>query len=214
MPPTHSVVCYGDSLTWGYNPNPVSRYPFEVRWPNVLEAELGGKVRVHSEGLNGRKTAFDDKSVVEDRNGLVTLPVVLATHKPIDLVIILLGTNDLKLDAPGSTLHAQAGVRQLVQLTKGFLYKYEYKAPKILLVAPPPLTYSEAPLFEAFKHALDDSKRFGAMYKAVAEEESVLFFDAGSVCSADPHDGVHLSGDSTIALGKAIAKHVAEILNL
>ena len=55
-----TVLCYGDSLTWGYNAENLSRHALADRWPSVLQAALGSGVKVIAEGLNGRTTAFDD----------------------------------------------------------------------------------------------------------------------------------------------------------
>ncbi|RVA20726.1 arylesterase, partial [Mesorhizobium sp. M7A.F.Ca.US.001.01.1.1] len=87
-----TVLCYGDSLTWGYNAEG-GRHALEDRWPSVLQAGLGSGVEVIAEGLNGRTTAFDDHLAGADRNGARLLPTVLTTHAPIDLIVIMLGAN-------------------------------------------------------------------------------------------------------------------------
>jgi len=80
-----TVLCYGDSLTWGYNAENLSRHALADRWPSVLQAALGSGVNVIAEGLNGRTTAFDDHLADADRNGARLLPTLLATHTPLDL---------------------------------------------------------------------------------------------------------------------------------
>ncbi len=92
---TKTVLCYGDSLTWGYNAETIGRHAFEDRWPSVLQKALGDQARIIPEGLNGRTTAFDDYLADCDRNGAKVLPTILQTHAPLDLVIIMLGTNDM-----------------------------------------------------------------------------------------------------------------------
>src|SRR5690606_20221544 len=93
-----TILAYGDSLTYGANPETGGpRHAYEDRWPTALERGLGGRARVIAEGLGGRTTAFDDFSSVADRNGARVLPTLLDSHKPLDLVIIMLGTNDLKV---------------------------------------------------------------------------------------------------------------------
>src|SRR5262249_26502974 len=87
-----TVMCYGDSLTWGYNPSDGTRYPFDQRWPGVLQQELGVGVRVIEEALNGR-TAATDSWLLPDRNGRTLLAPLLESHAPLDLVILMLGTN-------------------------------------------------------------------------------------------------------------------------
>ncbi len=91
-----SILAFGDSLTWGFEAGTFKRHAFEDRWPNALAAGLNGKARVIEEGLNGRTTTYPDHTVTVERNGAVALPMLLTTHQPLDLVIIMLGTNDLK----------------------------------------------------------------------------------------------------------------------
>ncbi|TIX38357.1 MAG: arylesterase, partial [Mesorhizobium sp.] len=82
-----TVLCYGDSLTWGYDAASLDRHPLKDRWPSVLQATLGGDIQVIAEGLNGRTTAFDDHLAGADRNGARVLPTVLMTHAPVDLIV-------------------------------------------------------------------------------------------------------------------------------
>src|SRR5690606_25907755 len=125
-----TVLCYGDSLTWGYDAERLARHRFEDRWPNVLQAELGDQVRVIEDGLNGRTTAFDDHLVAEDRNGARTLPTSLATHSPLDLVIIMLGANDMKPWIHGRAFVAANGMARLVNTVRSHTYFFEAPAPK------------------------------------------------------------------------------------
>jgi len=86
-----TIVCFGDSNTWGFDPASGERFPADVRWPGVLRAQLGGGYQVIEEGLNGRTTTVDDP-LQPHRNGLTYLPPCLESHKPLDLVTIMLGT--------------------------------------------------------------------------------------------------------------------------
>ena len=95
MPDKKQILAFGDSLTWGANPGGRGRHRFEDRWTSVVEENLIG-VRVIAEGLGGRTTSFDDYSAMADRNGVKVLPTLLGSHYPLDLVAIMLGTNDLK----------------------------------------------------------------------------------------------------------------------
>ena len=97
-----TVLCYGDSLTWGYVPDGSGRHALGDRWPQILQAELGGSVNVVADGLNGRTTAFDDHLSGFERNAAKTLTTALGTHFPLDLVIVMLGTNDMKSFICGS----------------------------------------------------------------------------------------------------------------
>jgi lysophospholipase L1-like esterase len=91
-----TVLCYGDSNTWGSDPETGERFAPEVRWPGVLRQALGEGYWVVEEGLNGRTTVRDDPIEGAHKNGRTYLPACLEFHKPIDLVLIMLGTNDLK----------------------------------------------------------------------------------------------------------------------
>ena len=90
------ILCFGDSNTWGYVPLTVDRYPESVRWTGVMAQALGAGFRIIEEGQNGRTTVWDDPLEGDNKNGLRYLPACLESHHPLDLVIIMLGTNDLK----------------------------------------------------------------------------------------------------------------------
>ncbi len=105
------VLCFGDSNTWGYDPVTRERFPGNVRWTGVLQAALGPGFRVIEEGLNGRTTVWEDP-IEGDKMGKRHLPVCLASHAPLDLVIMMLGTNDTKkrYSAPSTDIAAGVGV--------------------------------------------------------------------------------------------------------
>ena len=134
-----TVLAYGDSLTWGYDPVSLGRHAYEDRWTSVLQKALGHGVRVIAEGLNGRTTAYDDHLGDCERNGVKLLPTILATHKPIDLVIIMLGTNDLKRGIQGTAIGATSGAKRLVKQVQKHDWGFEFEEPEILIVAPPPI---------------------------------------------------------------------------
>ena len=118
-----NILAFGDSLTWGFIAGTWERHPFDTRWPNVLAAGLHGKARVIEEGHNGRTTVFDDPTTGDDRNGARILPVLLSTHQPLDLVIILLGTNDIKFANRCRAFDASMGMGRLVQIVQTFPYQ-------------------------------------------------------------------------------------------
>ena len=134
-----SILAFGDSLTWGVNTANDLRHDFENRWPNVLAAGLNNKARVIEEGMNGRTTVFPDPTTTADRNGATALPILLTTHQPLDLVIIMLGTNDIKFANRCTAFDASLGMERLIKLVKGHDFSRGYQAPQILLMSPPPL---------------------------------------------------------------------------
>lgn len=210
-----SILAFGDSLTWGAIASLRTRHPYDVRWPNALAAGLGGKARVIEEGMNGRTTVFPDPTASPDRNGAVGLPILLMSHQPLDLLIIMLGTNDLKFANRCRAFDASMGIARLVEITRQFVYNADYRPPQILIVSPPHLVKSQDPwFFELWDHAIPESMLFAQHYKRVADESGCHFFDAAMVVSADPVDGGHLDAANTRKLGEALVPVVKRILEI
>ncbi|RFC66164.1 arylesterase [Fulvimarina endophytica] len=209
-----TVLAFGDSLTWGYNPETMLRHDFFDRWPNVVGKALGHRVRVISEGLNGRTTAFDDHMVSAERNGVKILPTLLASHQPLDGLVVMLGTNDLKRNTGGGRVfESRQGLERIVEIALGFPYQRGYRSPKILLVAPPPFCSTTEPDFSLlFGHAKDESIHFRSAVTKVAEEYGVAMFDAGEVCETSPIDGVHLDATNSRRLGEALVEPIRALL--
>jgi len=212
---TKTILAYGDSLTWGYSAEGTGRHAHEDRWPSVLEAELAGKARVIPDGLNGRTTAFDDHLSAAERNAAKTLATALLTHAPLDLVIILLGANDMKPWIHGSPFTAKYGLLRLVEIVRGTDYGFGWAAPKILLVSPPPITRTDHVEFkEFFAGGEAASQHLARLYAELAEMTGCSFFDAGSVAKTSPLDGIHLDAENTRAIGRGIAPVVRKMLEL
>ncbi|MDW6022854.1 SGNH/GDSL hydrolase family protein [Mesorhizobium sp. BAC0120] len=210
-----TILCYGDSLTWGYDAQRLGRHAYEDRWPSILQSELGTAARVIPEGLNGRTTAYDDHLADADRNGVRTLPTLLATHEPLDLVIILLGTNDLKPFICGDAIGIRYGMERLVQLTRNHVYSFDAPPPAVLVVSPPLIRETENADFAAmFDGGISESKKLAGLYSQIAEQYQCGFFDAGTVAKTTPLDGIHLDAENTRAIGKALAPIVRNILNV
>lgn len=213
-----TILAYGDSLTYGADPGGGPRHAYEHRWPSVLEKGLGGQARVIAEGLGGRATAYDDWTAAADRNGARILPTLLASHAPLDLVIIFLGTNDLKPFVAGSAAYAARGARRLIEITRGHFAAVGEPVPQILLVSPPHVaeTANENMLsnFGGLEHLLRESRDFARHYRRHAEEAGVHFFDAATIAKADPRDGVHLDPANTSAIGEGLVPLVSKILGL
>ncbi|MGA1835036.1 SGNH/GDSL hydrolase family protein [Rhizobium wenxiniae] len=210
-----TVLCFGDSLTWGFSPEGTGRHVFEDRWPSVLGGALGSGVSVIAEGLNGRTTGYDDHLADCDRNGVKNLPTVLHTHQPLDLVVIMLGTNDMKPAIAGTAHAARAGMQRLVGLIRHHDYSFDYDAPDILIVSPPPLCETADPVFSAmFRGAIEESSMLASLYRDLADDLGCGFFDAGSVARTSPADGVHLNAEETRAIGRGLEPIVRMMLGL
>ena len=195
-----TLLAFGDSLTWGWNPADESRHPRSHRWGPVAAEALGWDLA--EEGQNGRTTARDEWTGPADRNGARALPVMLQSHAPLRTVAIMLGTNDLIL-LPGTTaIMAGWGMLRLVQIVQGFPWPAG-AAPGILLIAPPPLAACANPLPEP--HSIAESHELAAVYADVAQQTGAAFLDAGRHVAVSPADGVHLEADATRLLGLAVA---------
>ncbi len=209
----YRILCYGDSNTWGCGPTPqppAPRHPADSRWPRVLAAELGSNCEVIEEGLNARTTDTADPMQPSlsgaGVDGAAYLPACLASHLPLDLVVIMLGTNDLKAHFNRSPLRIALGAGRLVDIVQRIDggIGTPYASPQVLLICPPPL--AEMKFFaEEFAGGHEKSRALPAAYAAMAKAAGALFLDAGTVIETDGPDGLHLSAKSQVALGRAVA---------
>lgn len=214
-----SIMCYGDSLTWGWIPviegAPTLRYPYRDRWTGAMAAHLGNGYHVVEEGLSARTTSLDDPN--DPRlNGSTYLPSALASHLPLDLVIVMLGTNDTKSYFRRTPFEIANGMAKLVGQIYGSAggVGAAYPAPKILVVAPPPLSPMPHPFFQGtFEGGYEKTAAFAGQYRAMADFMKVNFFDAGTVITTDGCDGIHFTVENNVTLGKALAQKVAEIFS-
>jgi lysophospholipase L1-like esterase len=172
MSEPRTLLCFGDSNTWGFEPATMARYPRAVRWPGVAAEALGSGWQVVEAGLNGRTTVFEDP--LGDRLGLRHLRPVLESAAPVDVVAIALGTNDLKTRLGASAYEIAEGAGVLVDLVLASAAGPGGGAPLVLLVAPPPLVDSTAGqrairwAYEGFEEALARCPRtFAALRRAV-----------------------------------------------
>lgn len=204
------VVAFGDSNTWGYEPGVGVRFPPDVRWTGVMQRELGPAWRVIEEGLNGRTTVFDDP-IAPDRRGADYLPPCLRSHAPIDLLIIALGCNDLKLRFSASPGDIANGAERLIQIARAEPVGPNGAPPAIILVSPPPLgRLSE--FAEMFTGGTEKSKQLAERYRVVAERNNVGFVDAGAFVVCSDRDGVHHESDQHAILGRAMAAAARMVL--
>lgn len=209
---TRTIVCYGDSNTHGANPDGSGRMPRDVRWPGVMRAALGDGYEVIEEGLNGRATVWDSP-LAPGRNGLTYLVPCLLSHEPVDLVIIMLGTNDVKVSYGLSASEISTGTAVLVDAARSTLSGPGETPPRVLLVSPAPIGEITAENEQwGFGESRAVSEQLAGMYQLVAERRGIPFFDAGSVARVSPEDGVHLDADASAKLGAAMADAVRAAL--
>jgi lysophospholipase L1-like esterase len=208
-----TIVCFGDSNTHGASATDQTRLARDTRWPGVLRAELGPDFEVIEEGLNGR-TAVAPDPLGDDRSAGAYLQPCLWSHEPVDLVIVMLGTNDLKGVYRLAADQIARGVGHLVDVARRSLAGPDGTPPAVLVICPPPLAAPTMPDAElwGFGASIEESRRLAPFYQLMAERSGVAFIDAGTVVSTSRMDGVHLDPEAHAALGQAVAAKVREIL--
>ncbi len=205
-----TILCYGDSNTWGYVPGTGERFSRDERWTGVLKRELGDEYEVIEEGLNGRTIVWDDP-IEGYKNGRTYLIPCLESHRPVDLVVMMLGTNELKKRFSLSAYDIAQGVGVLVDIVQKSEAGPDGAPPKLLLMAPPPVG-KLTEFAEMFEGAEAKSRRFAEHYRRVAEEYACEFFDTSEVIVSSDIDGIHLEGDEHQKLGRAVADLVRKLL--
>jgi lysophospholipase L1-like esterase len=208
-----TILCFGDSNTYGQIPGgtPLERFgPFE-RWPGVMRAELGAGWHVVEEGLSGRTTVYDDPIEGDIKNGRRYLRPCLMSHAPIDMVILMLGTNDLKARFNQPASEVAMGMGCLVHDIKELALGPGGTTPEIMLVSPPPMLDDIHEWASIFAGAQKKSHELALQFEIMADSLEVHFFDAGSVITSDPADGFHLSLLAHQRLGEALAREVMAV---
>lgn len=232
-----TILCYGDSNTFGYIPETGMRYPREIRWPGHLQMLLdtheeedqassasatcpassdatvldkSHSFTVIEEGCNGRTTVTDDP-VEGWKNGLDYLKPCLNSHRPVDMVILMLGTNDLKEVFHKTAADIARDVGTLVDTIQAFTKEKQGFVPKIILVSPPHIGQGMTHSVFASSFAprsIQESVLFARNYRKTADEKGCIFFDAAEYVEPSEVDSLHLSADSHRALAAALAKVV------
>ncbi len=206
-----TVLCYGDSITWGYNPVNQSRISENERWVGILSNGLGDKYNVIEEGLNGRTTVWDDPLNHGYKNGLNYLVPCLDSHRPIDLCILMLGTNDMKKRFSLSAMDIAGGINMLLELIEKSETGPNGSAPKILLLAPPYLN-KKTSFSEEFRDSYHKSRKLPIYYSKIAKDYKCEFLDTSKIILASEIDGVHPEIGEHMKLGKAVLKVVKEVI--
>ncbi len=212
-----TILCYGDSLTWGLNPQTGTRYEYQHRWTSILQNELGNSVRIIEEALPGR-TFFSESIFLQNRSGASMLAPLLESHAPIDLVILLLGTNDVSPSYKLTASEIALGCLNLIwtiqksHAASEQIHPHTGKTPEVLLIAPPPLGEVLGVTAFHLKGGEETSRALAEAYKAIAETTGAYFLDAAQYIQASKIDGVHWEVDANKTIAKEINKAVSAIL--
>lgn len=208
------VLVYADSLSWGIIPTTRKRLAFAQRWPGVLEIALcsaGRKVRVVEDCLNGRRTVWDDP-FKPGRNGLVGLAQRIEIHSPLELVVLMLGTNDFQSMHQHNAWHSSQGIAALVSAIRTAPIEPGMPVPEVLVVAPPPIRTPDGPIAPKFEDGESKCVGLAPAYQKVCKELGCHFFDAGTVTASSNLDGVHLDAEQHLVLGRALSPVVESLL--
>ncbi len=215
--PVRTFLCFGDSNTWGFDPSSITepyprRHPMEVRWTGRLATALGPTCRIIEEGQNGRTTVHRDP-FNPGRSGMDYLPACLESHKPIDLVIMMLGSNDLKavFNVPAAEVSSGAAVlaRFILNSTAG----PDNRPPKLLLVCPPPIgDLSHLPdLAARISNGDTRSRELPRHFKALASLLGCSYLNSQEIVQPSLIDGIHLEPSEHRKLAEALETRIREM---
>lgn len=209
------IVCYGDSNTHGYQAANNGRFDEEERWTCLLQKALGEEYQVMEEGLSGRTTCFDDP-LFEGLSGLDYLYPCLMSHEPVDLLVIMLGTNDTKERFGASAACIALGLKRLIDKAIATKDCWRGGKPNILVVTPQNIgrEYAETEVGSTMgRGCAEKSEGLAAEYRKIAELTGCHYLDANEVVSAPPNDidFMHLTGEGHAQLAKALADRIPQI---
>ena len=211
-----TILCFGDSNTHGTiamrRLDDRRRHSKKNRWPTIMGTALGEGFEIIPEGHPGRTSCFDDPIEGNYKSGARVLPSLLESHRPLDLVIIMLGTNDLKPRFHLRAFDIASGVEKLASMVLTSDSGPDGTAPKVLIASPVPIIEAGC-LAELFAGGAETSRLLSTRLRERADTLGVGFVDLAEVAEVDPVDGIHLGDDAQAAIGAAMARAVAGILS-
>lgn len=210
----HRILCYGDSNTWGYIPLTEKRYPPEVRWTGRLQRLLGPDYQVLEDGLSGRTTIWDD-ALAEYHNGKKTLLPALDSQSPVDVVVLLLGTNDLKSRMHLNAMEVAMGAEQLIQMIQGFRTAEQVRPADVLLVCPPSIReavdQTPSQWYFSAQHCVPVSRQLPAFFRDVAQRYGCAYVAADDICEICTEDEIHFTVEGHARFAEGIAPLVRQL---
>ena len=179
------ILVYSDSLSWGIIPATRNRFRFDHRWPGVMESKL------NNTGMRVR---------------------VIEMHSPLELVILMLGTNDFQSMHSNNAWHSSQGIKAIITAIRQSPIEPGMPVPKLLLVAPPPIQAPKGPLAPKFVDGDTKCQNLASAYELVSQEMGCCFFDSSKVTSSSSVDGIHLDEQQHRLLGVALANTIIDIM--
>ena len=211
-----TIVCFGDSNTHGYCSETMGRFDDTERYPCLLEKYLGEGYLVREEGLSGRTTVYEDP-LFEGLSGLSSIFVTLMTHEPVDLLVIMLGTNDTKERFCSNAENIAKGLERLTKKAQSVKDAWRDGRPNILLVAPAPIEEGYGATFvakEMGQGCAEKSRELAFYYERTAALTGCHFLDAGRIpgMKMHPSDCMHLTKESHDLLARELARQIPGLL--
>lgn len=209
------IVCFGDSNTHGYCTKTNGRFSEDERWTSLLGRYLGDDYLICEEGLSGRTTVFEDP-LFEGLNGLSAIFQSLMTHEPVDLLILMLGTNDTKERFSSNAENIAKGMERLTRKALSVTDAWHHD-PRILLIAPAPIEEGYETTFiadEMGKGCVEKSRALALYYEDIAKRLGIYFLDASTIpgIHMHPKDHMHLDLNSHMLLAKKLASLIPDML--
>ncbi len=208
-----TIMFFGDSLTWGYDAVSTRRYPPRERFTGILSEKLQN-CKIIEEGLKGRTNALDDP-IELGRNGYKALPMLLCTHDPIDIFVIMLGTNDVKRKFNNSAVEIAKALEMNIQMVQSPYFWGGIKAPEILVVCPPGVNENYiGDIMEGYfdETSIKISRELDREYQKIAETYKCWYLNAMDYTEPCKEDGVHLDREGHKKLAGALEKDLKKIL--
>ncbi len=205
-----TVLCFGDSNTFGEKASG-GRFERWERWTGLVQKELGEDYYIIEEGCGGRTTVWDDP-IEEHKNGKKYLIPCLHSHMPIDLIVIMLGTNDLKNRFSLSSLDITYSIENLILSINKENCGKDGRNPRILLISPPQIE-NLTKLADILIGAKAKREELSGRLETLAGELCIDFLDAAKYVTIDPQDGVHMDLQGHAALASVISEKIDQILN-
>ncbi|MDE5910566.1 MAG: lipolytic enzyme, G-D-S-L [Lachnospiraceae bacterium] len=213
---TKKIVCFGDSNTYGYNAKMINRFTEDERWTCLMAKYLGEGYHVAEEGLEGRTACLEDP-LFEGLCGFQYLYPCLMTHKPVDLLVIMLGTNDVKQRFSCTPENVAKGMERLVQKAVDSKLAFRDGKPNILLITPPAIEpgYRGTSIYgEMGEGCVEKSRALAPLYEQVAKNMGCHYLNAGQIPGVEmnPYDFMHLSLEAHRVFAKFLAEKIPELV--
>ena len=213
------IVCFGDSNTHGYCTDPTDcadhgdRFNEDERWTCLLQKMLGEEYLILEEGLSGRTTVFNDP-LYEGLSALDVISPILMSHEPVDLLIIMLGTNDTKDRFSASAACIALGLTRLITKAKE-IPCWGSNAPNILILCPPPI--GDEMVQSAVGSTMGTgcpakSRALHEQYRLVAENQGCAYLNAADFAVFNAVDYMHLTRSSHQTIAQKLFEQIPVLL--